>query len=198
MTPEGLSGTVNLTLPLATLMGWADSPGELGGFGPVTGHSARDIALETLAAPAVRWCVTITGSDDEAIAHGCATRKRARAGGWTFTVKISALARGECGHNRESAGYQLSPSLRHIIEIRNQRCTYPGCRRSAAKCDMDHTIPYDKGGRSCECNIAPLCRYHHILKQSEGWRLEQPEPGTLAWITPAGWKYITGPDAYPT
>ena len=40
----------------------------------------------------------------------------------------------------------------------------------------------------------PLCRHHHRVKQSQGWRLEQPEPGIYVWVTPAGWQYITGPE----
>jgi hypothetical protein len=42
------------------------------------------------------------------------------------------------------------------------------------------------------------CGYHHRRKHSQGWQLEQPEPGIFAWVTPAGWKYITGPENYAT
>jgi Domain of unknown function (DUF1707) len=38
--------------------------------------------------------------------------------------------------------------------------------------------------RRCEIH-APLCRRHHCRKQSEGWRLEQPELGVLICRTPA-------------
>ena len=47
-----------------------------------------------------------------------------------------------------------------------------------------------------ECNHNPLCRHHHRVKQLQGWRLEQPEPGVLAWVTPSGWKYISGPTTH--
>jgi hypothetical protein len=62
---------------------------------------------------------------------------------------------------------------------------------------MDHTIPFGQGGRSCECNAAPLCRFHHKLKQADGWELTQPVPGTLVWTAPSGWKYPVAPDAHP-
>jgi hypothetical protein len=42
----------------------------------------------------------------------------------------------------------------------------------------------------------PLRRHHHRCKQAEGWRLEQPEPGVLAWHTPAGRTYTTTPTQY--
>jgi hypothetical protein len=43
----------------------------------------------------------------------------------------------------------------------------------------------------------PLCRHHHRCKQSDGWWLEQPEPGVLKWRTPGGRTYATTPTAYP-
>ena len=63
----------------------------------------------------------------------------------------------------------------------------------AIRCDEDHTLPYDQGGRTCECNLALLCRRHHRAKQARGWQLTQPEPGTMLWITPSGRGYATGP-----
>jgi hypothetical protein len=116
---------------------------------------------------------------------------------WLATVKISPIETGACSHRRESAGYQPSNSLRHIIKIRSPRCGFPGCRRPAIRCDDDHTIPYDKGGRTCECNLHPLCRRHHQAKQASGWRLEQPEPGVLIWHLPHGRSYTVRPEPYP-
>lgn len=196
--PDHLTGTVNLTVPLNTLLGMTDSPGELDGFGPITAHTAREFAAGALGAPAVRWCVTVTGESGQAIGHGCATRARAAPGtpGWTLTMKITALADTDCGHQRESSHYRPPPSLWHLVQVRNPRCTAPGCRMPAARCDDDHTLAFEKGGRTCECNLGPLCRHHHRVKQSRGWRLEQPEPGIYVWVTPAGWQYITGPENY--
>ena len=197
---SGLTGTVNVTVPLATLVGAGEAPGDLGGFGPVTAGTARRIAASALGSPAVRWCITLTGPDGQAVGHGCARRQRgSRPGsGWTFKVTATPLPGGECDHQRESAGYEPAPALRHLIEVRNQRCTFPGCRRPAVQCEKDHTVPYARGGRTCLCNLAPLCAFHHKVKHSAGWKLSQPEPGTLAWVTPAGWRYQTGPDAHPT
>jgi len=65
------------------------------------------------------------------------------------------------------------------------------------RCDDDHTIPYDQGGRTCECNLYPLCRRHHQTKQARGWQLTQPEPGTLIWTTPSGRQYTTKAEPYP-
>jgi hypothetical protein len=203
MGTTGLAGSVNLTVPLATLLAKSDAPGELGGFGPITGHSARQIAASAAGSLRVRWCVTVTGDNGEAAGHGCAVRTcrdgpQPADSGWTFNARVSPLARGECTHERESTAYRPPPALRHLVQVRHQRCTFPGCRRAAAKCDQDHSTPYAQGGKTCECNLSPLCEYHHKVKHSQGWRLEQPEPGVITWITPSGRRYFTGPDTYPT
>jgi hypothetical protein len=58
-------------------------------------------------------------------------------------------------------------------------------------------VAWDKGGITCECGLAPLCRHHHRVKQADGWQLSQPEPGVLIWRTPAGRSYATTPTKYP-
>jgi hypothetical protein len=124
---------------------------------------------------------------------------RARSGNtgdqWTFTITL--LPGHACDHAWQTPAYQPSPALRHLVEARHDSCAFPGCRRPATQCDKDHTVPYDQGGRTCLCNLAPLCRHHHRCKQAEGWRLEQPEPGILAWRTPSGRTYLTTPTEYP-
>ena len=191
-------GSINLTVPLQTLLGLSPKPGEVSGFGPVTPATAAEILTTARGSPGVRWCVTVTDERGRAAGHGCATPKPARSGGWTLTVRVHELAVGICEHDRESPAYKPPPSLRHLIQIRNVTCVFPGCGRPARQCDCDHTIPYHKGGLTCECNVAPLCRAHHRTKQSPGWRLDQPRPGVLQWFAPSGWKYTTLPDAYPT
>jgi hypothetical protein len=201
-----LTGSVNLTVPLTTLLDLAESPGDVSGFGPVDAQTARLLADAAAGHPRTQWCLTVTDIYGRVIGHGCGDRQRARPSPAVaahyaepaqravgdlanLVIKLDRLAFSDCAHERETAGYQLSSRLRHLIEVRDRTCMFPGCRRPATRCDKDHTIPYDRGGRTCECNIAPLCRTHHQVKQALGWRLEQPEPGVLKWTTPAGRKY---------
>ena len=51
-------------------------------------------------------------------------------------------------------------------------------------------------GRTCECNIGPVCRRHHKAKQAPRWHLEQPEPGVMTWRLPSGRVYKTTGDPY--
>jgi hypothetical protein len=113
-------------------------------------------------------------------------------------TKLTPIIRGPCQHAQAEDRYRPSRKLAHLVKARNATCTAPGCGRRAARCDLDHTDPHHLGGRTCECNLSPLCRHHHRCKQAEGWRLEQPEPGVLAWHTPAGRSYTTTPTQYAT
>jgi hypothetical protein len=117
---------------------------------------------------------------------------------WLKITKLDMVIRGPCDHAHGETRYRPSRKLQHLVRARNDTCTAPGCGRPAARCDLDHTDPHHAGGRTCECNLAPLCRHHHQCKQGEGWRLEQPEPGVLIWHTPAGRTYTTTPTQYPS
>jgi hypothetical protein len=129
------------------------------------------------------------GDDDELIG----APDPGLAGTSGFTVMVSPLAGQDCDHRHQEAAYQPSRKLRHLVWARNPTCCAPGCLRPAARCDLDHTVPYDQGGRTCECDLAPLCRHHHRCKQAEGWRLEQPSPGIMRWTAPAGRRYHLRP-----
>jgi len=50
----------------------------------------------------------------------------------------------------------------------------------------------------CKCGRLRwlLCRQHNQLKQTQGWILHQPLPGTLTWSSPAGLTRITTPTSY--
>ncbi len=112
-------------------------------------------------------------------------------------MRLALIARGSCDHRHAETGYQPSRKLQHLIRTRSTRCTAPGCGRPAARCDLDHTLAWDKGGLTCECGVAPLCRHHHRCKQARGWQLNQPEPGVLQWRTPHGRTFTTTPSEYP-
>jgi hypothetical protein len=80
----GFAGRVTLTVPLGTVAGLADRPGELAGHGPIDPWLARDLAAAAAANPRSTWCVTVTDEHGHAVGHGCARpepkRHRQRAG----------------------------------------------------------------------------------------------------------------------
>ena len=70
--PAGFASRVTLTVPLTTVTGLADRPGELGGLGPVDPWLARDLATAAAASPKTTWCLTVTDQHGHAVGHGCA------------------------------------------------------------------------------------------------------------------------------
>jgi hypothetical protein len=90
-------------------------------------------------------------------------------------------------------GYRPPDTLRREVIARHATCVFPSCNRDARKCDLDHTVPW-RPGTTCRCNLAPLCRRHHRLKQRADWRLLQIWAGLLIWVTPSGAWYIVRPD----
>jgi hypothetical protein len=205
---EGLSvgAMIAITVPHTALDGDVGPPGVVAGFGILDHADTRDLVAGAAAHPATRWCVTVLNPDGTATAHGCAAGPRrwppeslTSRGLLEFlnVTKLTPVIRGPCPHARAEHRYRPGRQLRHLIRARNATCAAPGCGRRAARCDLDHTSPHHQGGRTCECNLAPLCRHHHRCKQAEGWRLDQPEPGVLVWRTPSGRSYTTTPTEYP-
>jgi Domain of unknown function (DUF222) len=199
-----LAALVTITVPLATAQGRADTPGEAAGFGVLDADTARDLLAAAARHPRTRWCITAVSPDGTAAAHACLRGRHPPPGtspGSTgppvLTTPLTPIAKGTCDHPHAEVGYHPSRKLQHLIRARNATCTAPGCTRAAAACDLDHTVPWDQGGLTCECGMAPLCRRHHRAKQAEGWRLEQPEPGHLTWHVPSGRTYSTTPTAHP-
>jgi hypothetical protein len=239
---------VNLTIPLHTLTGLPDRPGELDGIGPVDPWLARDLARAAAAHPKTTWCVTVTDTHGHPIGHGCArpepaSRKKKPArpgprdgpgppsgttgtasprfaftacdtpgppggyGTWRLSagppgrpglvISIGPVAIDTCDHRHEARGHDPGVLLRHLAQIRHATCTAPTCRRPAARCDFEHNISYQAGGRTCLCNGNLACRHDHRLKQDPCWKVEQVTPGTIRWTTPAGRTYTTEPTQYP-
>jgi hypothetical protein len=220
----GFVGRVNLTVPLGNLLDLADRPGEISGIGPVDPWLARDLANAAAANPTTTWCVTVTDGQGHAVGHGCARpepkrhRKRARDGpGFSFTatadpgtwrlhvpgtnpdllVTIDPIATQDCDHRFRARGHDPGVKLRHLTQVRHATCTGPWCRRSAGRCDFEHNIPYETGGRTCLCNGGPKCRGDHRLKQDPRWTVDQLPDGTFRWTTPTGRQYTTEPTRYP-
>jgi hypothetical protein len=198
-----------LIIPWDPSLGRPSGPAELPGYGLVDPDDTMDLLRAAGEHPASRWCLTVRDPEDgTAVAHGCVPGRRTvdaivAAGSGAaadlaaaLNVTLRPIAKYACEHAHAEPGYRPSRKLRHLVMARNTRCTAPGCGRPAAACDQDHTRPWDDGGLTCECDLAPLCRHHHRIKQAQGWKLEQPEPGVLVWTTPAGLTRTTTPTSY--
>ena len=70
----------DLALPLLTLLGLAERPGEAHGLGALDPALARDLTAAGARHPASTFCITITDENGYAIGHGCCTPMRGKKG----------------------------------------------------------------------------------------------------------------------
>lgn len=163
----GVRAQVQVFIPASVLgpevaarAGWAaqsgPEPAVLGGYGPISPDTARELVTEASVWDLVRR--------DE------------------VTGEVRSVDR-----------YRPSEQMRRFLRVRDQRCRFLGCRRSATECDLDHTIDAAKGGPTATTNLAHLCRAHHTLKHHTGWRVTQRRDGTLDWVSPTGRGYTDRP-----
>lgn len=85
--------------------------------------------------------------------------------------------------------YRPSEQLRRTLRARDEHCRFPGCRRGVWRCEVDHTIAREHDGPTELCNLAHLCRSHHVLKHHSAWRVRQLGGGILEWTSPLGRVY---------
>ncbi|MEZ0340321.1 HNH endonuclease signature motif containing protein [Mycobacterium sp. pV006] len=102
--------------------------------------------------------------------------------------------------NPESLGeepqYRPSAALAAFVRFRDMTCRWPGCGAPAARCDIDHTIPYPFGPTH-PSNCKLYCRRHHLVKTffsgSGWWRERQLPDGTMEFISPTGRRHVSKP-----
>jgi len=166
--PAPRRGVVELQVPLATLIGWSQLPGELAGFAPVVADIARQITDQMHNAT---WKWSAYNTLGELAYHGTTNQRPEHH-----------PARHP---NAEQTAY---------VKARDRTCVAPGCRKTARMCDIDHTVAWADGGQTEPCNLGLLCRLHHLWKHSTGCELLQLSSGVFTWKTPAGLQYLTTPD----
>jgi hypothetical protein len=54
-------------------------------------------------------------------------------------------------------------ATRRAIQVRDRRCTWPGCDTPWQRCDVDHIVDYTDGGETTQANGTLRCPYHHRL-----------------------------------
>ncbi len=90
-------------------------------------------------------------------------------------------------------GYVPSKALADYVRCRDLTCRWPGCDRPSYDCEIDHTIPYARGGPTHAANLKCLCKTHHLVKTFLGWAEKQLPDGALILTSPSGHTYITTP-----
>jgi len=156
---RGIRPQILVTVPVMTLLGHANDPATMEGYGPIDPQTARELTAE---APSLARVLT----DPD-------------------TAAVLSVGRDR---------YRIPAELRLWLRIRDGHCRFPGCGRSPAYCEIDHTVDWQHGGRTDHGNLANLCSSHHTMKQSSGWTVVHGENGELIWTSPFGFQYTTHPE----
>ena len=170
---------IEVTIPVRTLTGQGEAPGEVRGYGVVPSVTARDLA-------------GMPGASFHAVLFDIDTGRL--VGLAPDLGRVHWVAESE-----PAAGYRHPPVMEAIVTARDRRCRAPGCLRAATSCDNDHVRPWPDGPTSVT-NTCCLCRYHHRLKtHATGWRVAcaaDDDVDGLTWTTPTGRTAVTTPHDY--
>jgi hypothetical protein len=79
-------------------------------------------------------------------------------------------------------GRTIPAHVRSALEIRDPKCVIPGCD-VRERLEIDHVVPFAKGGPTTLENLARICHRHHALKTHLGWVLGG-RPGAWTWDPP--------------
>ncbi|MDQ0689301.1 hypothetical protein QF047_000261 [Arthrobacter sp. W4I7] len=83
--------------------------------------------------------------------------------------------------------YRLTKAMKKALQLRDGKCTFPGCNNHSLDNDTDHLTAWHHGGTTGISNLAQLCPKHHSLKHNSHW---EPTPATRN--EPPGWTSPTG------
>lgn len=158
---------VTVIVPLDTLIGASESPGELVGDGPITAAEARELAC----GQDVIWQRLITTPDGMAV-YADPTKYRPTAATRRY---VQALNR-TCTF----PGCRM-PAIRSDLDHMES---------------FDHENPECGGPTSCD-NLHPVCRHHHNEKTNGNWHVERIDDVVVWTSLVTGIAYASRPDPYP-
>ncbi|WP_054686025.1 HNH endonuclease signature motif containing protein [Microbacterium sp. No. 7] len=156
------------------------------GLGEIRGHVSVTVPVLTVTGNSTEPC-TLAGYGP--IDPATAARLAGAASGWD-RVMTSPIDGAVLATDR----YRPPEALRRFLRARDEHCRFPGCRRNAVRCDVDHTVDAALGGPTSPGNTAHLCRRHHTLKHHSAWTVRQKSPGELVWTSPSGHAHTDRPE----
>jgi Domain of unknown function (DUF222) len=197
-TRPPVTAQLTVVVPLASLAGRSEAPGEVGGQ-PITAAHLRELLAELdalgLRAPEGGSLTLAMTDSDGSLRATCTPEQLAR------------LARrgcrdhpgGDCACpllDRPPATNSYTPTdaQKLFVKTRDRTCRFPNCTRPVGLADCDHVIAHSAGGETCCTNLCCLCRSHHRLKTfAPGWEFVMDPDGTLHVTTPAGIRHTVPP-----
>ena len=184
VTGQSLAGVVPLEIGLVmtenALLGRAETPAQLPGYGPIPAALARQLACAAASAGAD------SSSTDDSQDTGVTDANRARA--WVrrlLTDPIDGTVTSMDTRRRRFSG-----ALAVFIRLRDQVCRDPYC--NAPIRDLDHLHDYANGGSTSAENGVGLCQRGNLVDQVPGWQTSGTGRHRII-VTPTGHRYESRP-----
>jgi hypothetical protein len=175
-----------------TLLGLAERPGEIQGFGLLDPALARAMAAAAAASPRTEVCVTVTSTEGYALGHGCARPDRVRKGiqepgsslaglpaRLNLTIPATALSAltaltGLTGQNSHAGPWAFTPSGSPVSTgstgppdgYGTWTLTLPGGRRFTVRLDPVPTFECDH--RYETHGYQPSDKLRHLVQVRDG------------------------------
>lgn len=177
----------------------ADAPGESRSLDQLRADVAADLLTgrsDPATAPRVSVAVsvpvlTLLGAEqtpatlDGRVPIDPETARRLAAGATSFhrllTHPVSSAVL-----DLDRTTYRPPADLARLLALRDATCTFPGCGRRAAGCDLDHLVAWADGGVTSAANLGHLSRRHHTLKHRSRWSVARALDGRTTWTSPTG------------
>jgi len=157
--PHGIRPKVLVTVPVLTLLGQAETPAHLDGYGPIAPDTARDLAVK---APGFARILT------DPVTSAILDFDRSKYAVPADLKQVVRLQHETCtapGCNKRAVHCQLD----HTTPFNDTGGTGG-----------------TGGGTTCLANLSPLCTEHHNLKHHTKIGLAKLPDGTMHWTTATG------------
>ena len=138
--------------------------------------------------------VGVTDAPCELVGHGWVTAEHARQimlNDYSTWRRLAVDADTGAALHLETRAYRPTAAMRAQVEAVDGTCRAPGCTVPAARCDLDHDIPWPHGPTEVD-NLTSKHRPHHNLHTHGHWSVHR-EGDRVRWRTKAGRVYDTYP-----
>ena len=174
---------LHVHVPMATVMGVSVEPGHLDGYGPVSAEhvlSMRPVAHRRVLVDAdtgrpVQLDDRLTPLPDDP--EQCWEQLRTEL--LESLVPTLVVDRAEAGHDP-------SARLGRLVDVRDRRCSGPGCGQT--RTHRDHAEPWPVGPTAA-WNLQRLSARCHRAKHA-GWTVDRHRDGSTTWHSPLGRTYL--------
>jgi hypothetical protein len=188
--------TITLHIAMSTALDLDQTAGQLDGYGPIPAQRIR--ALTPVAGLRNLYIDADTGLPLWADRHTTpptplrdipvAELERDRHERERLLDTLATADQVIVNHHAEPR-HDPSRQLAELINLRDQKCSGPGCAMPAHRCDLDHETRWPDGP-TAEWNLNAKSRRCHQAKH-HGWTVERHENGHTDWTSPTGRTYTT-------